>query len=52
MEDKERRSEGLAADLENKIVILREKFRDRSRGKNCDESFQDFVFCDLQFLKF
>src|SRR6516165_10106324 len=47
MEDKERRSESLAADRENKNAILLEQFRDRSCEKNCDESFQDFGFCDF-----
>jgi hypothetical protein len=28
------------------------QFRDRSRGKNCDESFRDFDFAIFQFLKF
>ena len=51
MEDKERRSESLAADLEEQESCGKQ-FRDRSCGKNCDESFQDFVFCDLHFLKF
>jgi hypothetical protein len=28
--------------------LLQQQFRDRSRGPNCKESFQDFVFCDFR----
>jgi hypothetical protein len=42
----------LGGDLKNKNTILREDNFAIGLEKKCDKSFQDFVFCDLKFLKF
>jgi hypothetical protein len=51
MEDKERRSESLVADLENKNAILLETILRSISPKLCNESFQDFYFCDFAIFE-
>jgi hypothetical protein len=47
MEYKERRSEGLAADRENKNAVLRETISRSISRKLLEESFQEFWFSDF-----
>ena len=49
MEDPERRSERLAADLESKNTILRERISRSISQKNCDESFRISIFAICNF---
>jgi hypothetical protein len=42
-----RREEAKALLLRTRTRSWGKQFRDRSRGKNCDESFCDFDFCEF-----
>ena len=52
MEQRTPRSESLAADLENKIAILRERISRSILWKDCHESFQDFDFLRFAIFEF
>jgi hypothetical protein len=52
MEDQERRSERLAADLESENTILRERISRSISQKNCVKVFKLFVFWDFEILEF
>jgi hypothetical protein len=58
MEDKGEEAKVLPQTVRPRIRSCGKQFRDRSRGKNCDENFKILIFCDfvacenLEFCEF